>query len=67
MSHLHVFFLDEREMGEEEGATKDIESESKSEEQALQEEEALVPEQEAEPVTESESHSSHCETESQPL
>lgn len=67
-SYLRVF-LDEREIGEDEGVTKEIESESKSEEQPPQEEEEeeeSVPEQEAEKEPE-QSHSDHCETESQPL
>lgn len=65
-SYLLVFFLDEKEMGEEEGATKEIECESKSEEQPQQEDvEELVPEQEAEKEP-GESPSAHCETDSQP-
>ncbi|XP_026210377.1 endoplasmic reticulum junction formation protein lunapark-B isoform X1 [Anabas testudineus] len=57
---------DEKEMGEEEGATKEIECESKSEEQPQQEDvEELVPEQEAEKEP-GESPSAHCETDSQP-
>lgn len=65
MSYLHVLFLDEKEMGEDEGATKEIESENKSEEQPPQEEEEeLVPEQEAEKEPE-QSLSAPCETEPQ--
>ncbi|XP_040905102.1 endoplasmic reticulum junction formation protein lunapark-B isoform X2 [Toxotes jaculatrix] len=57
---------DEKEMGEDEGHTKEVESERQSEEQPHQEEEEEVV-QEAEAEGESEqSHIAPCETESQP-
>lgn len=69
MSDLNLSSSDEKEIGEDEGPTKEVESEIQSEEQQQQqreekeEEEELVKEEEEE---EEQSHSAPCEAESQP-
>lgn len=68
MSDLNLSSSDEKEIGEDEGPTEEVESEIQSEEQQQQreekeEEEELVKEEEEE---EEQSHSAPCEAESQP-
>lgn len=54
MSHSHVSSSDERDVGEDEGATQEVEKESGSEEQQLQGEELEEEEEEEEELAEEE-------------
>lgn len=64
-TYLHIFSSDEKELGEDEGPTNEVESESQAEEQPQQEDEEEVVQEEEEVESEQRS-SAPCEPESQP-